>query len=155
MVNIITGARDSGKSTRFFQLWKETGETDKGVFSQKRKNAEGNVDGYDLVLLPSLQTHPLAYLYNSTTPYPAEFNLLHGRFIFSQQAFENATEYILSHPFTSVWIDEVGKLEFRELGYTRLLRVLLKKNTDITLTIRNSYIPTFLTIYQVTDFQII
>lgn len=155
MVHIITGSCNSGKSTHFLRLWQEAGGTDKGLWSKKQKDTEGNIIGYDVVLLPSMYICPLARTH-STGSLSSEFNLSQGRFLFSSQAFGEAMEYVLSSPLaSSVWIDEVGKLELRELGYAPLLRTLLAHETDITLTIRDSYVAAFLEIYKVRDYRMI
>ena len=149
MVNIITGSRDSGKSSHFLRLYKEAGSKDIGVFSLKLFDAGGGTTGYDLCLLPEGEQLPLARLSSDASVFTDTDCLYQGRFVFSRSAFEYATSYILKRLATSsiVWIDEVGKLEIEGLGYSSLLQQLLKQQTDLTLTIRDRYLPSFLAMY--------
>ena len=151
MVRIITGPRNSGKSTRFLQLYNEAGGADVGLFSRKRLDANNCVKGYDLILLPAESTIPLARVACESVFFPKEDQLLQGQFVFSLSAFKLGHTYVLNQCPSSVWIDEVGKLELQGLGYDSLLRQLLKRNIDLTLIIRDTYLPDILTMYSIKE----
>lgn len=167
MVRIITGPRNSGKSTRFLQLYNEAGGADIGLFSRKRLDANNCVKGYDLILLPAESTIPLARVAGESVCFPKEDQLVQGQFVFSLSAFKLGHTYILNQcssqyqtqgsslfrnqSLSSVWIDEVGKLELQGLGYASLLQHLLKRNIDLTLVIRDTYLPDILTMYSIKE----
>ena len=156
MINIITGPRNSGKSSYFLRLYQEAGATDAGLFNLKRFDVAKNIEGYDLLLLPQREQIPLARLQDNIDCFKEEKTIQQGQLVFSQLAFDTATTYILSHPvLTHVWIDEIGKLEIQDLGYASLIRELLSRNINMTLTIRDSQLFTFLSAYAVSDFHIL
>ena len=78
---------------------------------------------------------------------------MQGRFAFWKDAFKKGEEYILGcPPEKAVWIDEVGGLELKGLGFDFLLRSLLNSKRDVTFTVRSSLLPEVLGRYNIKEY---
>ncbi len=138
MINIITGETNSGKSTKFMLLFsKETSAI--GLFSKKLCNNQNKIIGYNLVLLPNKEEYPFIILKESVHPVHKDNYLYQGRFAFIKSTFEIGEKYILDNLSNhSVWIDEVGSLELKGTGYSNLIKKLIGKNINLTITIKSN-----------------
>ncbi len=138
MINIITGETNSGKSTKFIHLF--SNEIDAiGLFSKKLYDNNKNIIGYNLVTLPYNDEYPFIILKEEVAP--KEHHLYHyqGRFAFIKSSFTIGEEYIMSHlPTRSVWIDEVGSLELKGLGYDSLIKTLINQHINLTITTKSN-----------------
>jgi nucleoside-triphosphatase THEP1 len=156
MIKIITGEKNSGKSTKFLRLYRETNPSAVGLFSEKLVDSAGSIIGYDLILLPTEERFPFILLKESINPDDADDYYLQGRFAFLKEAFSIAEKYILEFPANSpVWIDEIGNLELKGLGYDALLQSLMKSNSDLTFTVRDHLLEKIVSKYGIREYELL
>lgn len=155
MIKIITGPANSGKSTKFLRLYEEDGDSI-GLYSQKLYDEEKAIVGYNLVLLPDKEEEvPFIRLKESVCQNTDRY-LIQGRFAFPAETFKIGERYILDYPATNpVWIDEIGALELKGLGYDYLIRRLLESNRDITFTIRDIFLEKVLANYRIPEYKLL
>ncbi|MFV0482550.1 MAG: nucleoside-triphosphatase [Bacteroidales bacterium] len=135
-MKIITGDINSGKSTRFLKYFSDF-ENRVGLYSKKLYDEGGVIVGYDLVLLPLGKTLPFIMLREQVDEKNLDNYYMQGCFAFSKEAFAAAEEYVRSFPDdTALWIDEIGGLELKGLGYDSLLKVALESGRDIVIVVR-------------------
>ena len=154
MIKIITGPMNGGKSTQFLKLYEESGDGI-ALYSQKQYDESNTIVGYNLVLLPDKKEIPFICLKDSVCPNEDRY-FIQGRFAFLKETFEQAERYILSFPdHLPVWIDEVGGLELKGLGYSNLLHKLLESDRNIILTVRDRLLEKVLNRYKTRDYSLI
>lgn len=155
MLHFILGESHSGKSTRFLSLFQQE-HGNLGLYSEKLYENEVII-GYNLVLLPIKKQLPFIKRKESLSTYDIEQYYQQGRFVFLKETFLEGERYILDHLTSNntVWIDEIGGLELKGLGYDALLSSLINKNVDLVLTVRTSLFSSVLERYQITEYQII
>jgi len=155
MVRIITGAANSGKSTKFFQLFQEK-NNETGLYSLKLYNDDNTIIGYNLVLLPIDEEIPFISLRESVPAEDTDKYYYQGRFALLKETFEIAERYILNSPdHIPVWIDEVGKLELKGVGYDKLLHKLVKSDRDMVITVKDSLLDQVLNRYEIKEYRVI
>lgn len=153
MVRIISGDIDSGKSTRFINLYKEE-NSGAGLYSKKLYDKKGNIAGYHLVLLPVEKELPFICLKESVSKEDTSNYHIQGRFAFLKETFRIAERYIMDYPTgCPVWIDEIGGLELKGLGHDALMKTLLKSGRDITFTARSKLLERVLRRYGLNSFK--
>jgi nucleoside-triphosphatase THEP1 len=162
MIRIITGDKHSGKSTTFLRLYRLETIPPAGLFAEKQYDAAGSITGYALLLLPSEKRLPFVSLKESVafkesvSPENTGEYELQGRFAFLKKTFLLAERYILSHPAnTPVWIDEIGALELKGLGYDTLLKTLLQSGRDLTFTVRTPLLEAVVERYGITAYELL
>ena len=150
MVRIITGDIHSGKSTRFLELYIQ-GNGDVGLYAKKLYASDHTIVGYSLLLLPLMEEIPFICLKESVASHGDYY--MQGRFAFWKGAFKKGEDYILGSPSEKgVWIDEVGGLELKGLGFDFLLRTLIDSLRDVTFTVRTSLLKSILDRYNITEY---
>ena len=155
MVHFIVGDINSGKSTRFLSMFKEqNGQI--GLYSKKLYDEYNNIIGYNLVLLPDHKEILFIKLKESLSNQADAEYYSRGRFIFSKKAFEIGETYILDNlKENTVWIDEIGGLELKGLGYNSLLKTLLARDVNLVLTVRLSLLNSVLERYKIEDYNVL
>jgi nucleoside-triphosphatase THEP1 len=174
MTRIITGGVGGGKSTRFLRLFREEaaaragtragagGGQLTGLYSEKTVDARGAVTGYNLVLLPAWERLPFVLPRGALLPEnagnPGNY-YFQGRFAFLVKTFEKASRHVLGGSAEAkhgpVWIDEIGNLELKGLGFDPLLRTLVNSGREITLTVRRSLLEKVVARYGIGDYAVI
>ena len=150
MVHIITGDIHSGKSTRFLNLYSQRNR-EVGLYAKKLYNPDQTIAGYNLVLLPIMDEIPFICLKESVESHGDYY--MQGRFAFWKGAFKKGEDYILGSPSEKgVWIDEVGGLELKGLGFDFLLHTLIDSHRDVTFTVRTSLLNRVLDRYNITEY---
>lgn len=145
---------NGGKSTQFLKLYEESGDGI-ALYSQKQYDESNTIVGYNLVLLPDKKEIPFICLKDSVCSNEDRY-FIQGRFAFLKETFEQAERYILSSPaHLPVWIDEVGGLELKGLGYSNLLHKLLESDRNIILTVRDRLLEKVLNRYKTRDYSLI
>ncbi len=127
---VLTGARDSGKTTLLKSLAVHT----QGFLGLKTM-ADGKITSLELMLLPGGRIIPLA----KTEPFPTEIRT--GRFYFYEEAFGEIDRHfrILSGmPFI---FDEFGPLEMAGQGHWPLFERLPKER--LLVVVRPEMVPDF------------
>lgn len=150
-LTIITGQKDSGKSTVFLQRYR-LARHGVGIFSCKKILA-GRVWGYDLVLLPQEEQIPPFALLSEQTPTDVP-GLRHGMFWFSSVAFWQAIDSMLHSSSDTYWIDEVGKIEIDNKGFAPLLHDAIAKGKHLILTVRENHVDRLLQTFGFSSYTI-
>lgn len=154
-ITIFTGSRGAGKSTRFIHEYHRHGN---GLcfFSLKRRNANGMVCAYDLVLYPKDETLPLLEKdpkvdMETASKEQLAVKELTGEMMHScsyfvhKAAFVRALQYYKEHPEAKeVWIDEIGRIEIAGQGFRELLMTAIADGKDLFFVMRNNFIPKIL-----------
>lgn len=155
MVRIITGDIDSGKSRLFLQLYKQSGGG-AGLFSKKLYDENGEIIGYNLILLPDEQELNFITLKDYISETDLDAYLYQGRFAFLKSAFLTGEKFVMEQSGTvTVWLDEIGGLEIKGLGYHNLIKNLLYANRDLVITIRNTLLKSFIEKYKVDEYRLL
>ncbi len=138
MINVITGETNSGKSSKFIHLFNNESDAI-GLLSKKLYDNNKNIIGYNLVMLPNNVECAFIILKEEVNPAEHHLYLFQGRFAFLKSSFTIGEEYIMSHLHNhSVWIDEVGSLELKGLGYDNLIKTLISNNINLTITTKRN-----------------
>lgn len=155
MIKIITGDIDSGKSTRFMQLYNQS-DQDVGLFSKKLYGEDQQIIGYNLILLPKGRELPFIILKEEVLKSEKKNYLFQGRFAFLKESFIISEQYILNYSDAeAVWIDEVGGLEIKNLGFANLLKTLIRSNQNLIITIRNILLEKFVKEFGVEEYEVL
>lgn len=142
-VVIVSGAINSGKTTKISQLFQFFPQGD-GFISRKIFIAPDVWVGYDWVRLSSQHHLPLAF---KAEYLPLDFDEIYrqGPFCFSARAVTAAEQTInelINSDKEPLFIDEIGPLELRGLGFAGLLRKALATNKMLYLAVRTSCLNT-------------
>jgi nucleoside-triphosphatase THEP1 len=138
MITIVTGEIDSGK-TRYLKKLYEKDHKGDGVLSLKHYNNDRCI-GYNLYHLRSEEQKGFIRL---KTDLPKDWIEQHniGRFSFSEEGFNFGEKILKNIKAGPVYIDEIGPLEIWEKkGFYNILKELVKKHSDLFLTLRPSLI---------------
>jgi nucleoside-triphosphatase THEP1 len=97
------------------------------------------------ILMPGENGRRMFYDIAEKTSFPAQVDADHknainvGAFVFDAAAFAKANrvlEKAVSGGDSLIIIDEVGKLELKDLGFGKILETLIKKDRDLLLVVR-------------------
>ena len=155
MIKIITGETDSGKSTRFIGLH-ELSDNDIGLFSKKLYDENRQIVGYNLLLLPSGSQLPFIIRKEKVLESEKENYLFQGRFALLKKSFNIGEQHILNHlSDRTVWIDEIGGLEIKGLGFANLVKILIRSNCDLVITIRNTLLEKFIDQFGIEEYELL
>jgi len=161
MVYIISGKKDSGKTTRMEELFRNTKNA--AGFISKKIVQDGLVTGYDIIELSSGHRVRFARV-KGYEPEAWHERTQIGKFSFSKEGLRaaegiihNALEAENSGISTkSIFLDEIGKLELKGDGFCKLLTQLLKKEyLDIYIAVRSGNIKSVLRNFAITDYRIL
>lgn len=151
MFRLVTGNRDSGKSSYLRELAGITGAA--GFLSPKAFRAEG-CSGYDILNLSSSERRPLARVVGvsgfstegaAATPGPKWFRF--RRFYFDQTVFDWAlitAREIVGAGRGPLILDELGPLEAEGRGLYEPLMLFLESGRELTVSCRPSLVERFL-----------
>lgn len=155
MVRIISGENNSGKSTTFLRMYRKK-NNEAGLYSGKLYSNDGVIIGYNLVFLPIWEEIPFISLKGLIPQKVTNDYHFQGRFAFLKETFKIAERYILNYSTNEpVWIDEVGRLELKGVGYNTLLSTLLKSGRDITFTVRSDLLEKVIEKYKIKKYSLI
>lgn len=151
MIRVITGEKDSGKSTTFMRLYREEGGYAPGLYSKKLYEGD-TICGYNLVLLPTLEEYEFISINNNNLEADTDKYYVQGRFVFLKEAFEIGKRHILNSPENSqVWIDEIGSLELNGKGHDSLLQAICRTHKEVIFTTRSYWVDEILKKYNGTQ----
>lgn len=156
MITIITGEKDTGKSS-FLRKWYESVPRGIGFYSRK-VFCHSRLIGYDLVFLPGFQTFPLIRLPEWAAAGELRVEgIRKGRFSFSPVGFRLARQWIGAYaiPGEPVWIDEVGGLELAGGGFDELIRQVLLAHQDVRMVFRKHLLEKLVAHYAIEKYQVI
>ena len=151
-ITLFTGPRGAGKSTRFIREYHSRGN---GLcfFSLKKRDDDGNVCAYDLVLYPENETLPFFVkdpdvdMETASKETLAVRDLTNGlmhscSYFVHLSAFDRAMQYYKEHPEAKeIWIDEIGRIEVAGKGFYELLMTAIANGKDVFIVVRNNFVP--------------
>ncbi len=153
MVFIITGPRNSGKTTRLLNIFQK--KRGGGIASLKSKK-----DGYENYFIHFLGSAQDKVLLATENP---EFENKDGffrfkRFFFNKNAFKRSYLYVIELIALSVspiYLDEVGELEFNGMGFHGICLKLMRLQRDVYITVRDTNISRFLDVCEPEKYKIL
>jgi len=151
MTNIITGAIDSGKTTRLIAKFRHLsggGEKTAGFVSVK------NLNGYDLVDLMTPYEPATPFIRKKPLPDGWEEALEFYCFSFSREGLERARtilEKAANDNASAFFIDEIGMLEIEGRGFDTILRRALASFQNVWLTCREDWLDRTIEKYGLQD----
>lgn len=153
MVHLITGERNSGKTTRLLNIYKEK----KGGGIASIKGNKNGYDFYNLVFLGSGQPPILLATENPEFASKKDF-FKFKRFYFNDNAFKKAQIYItelLALSISPIFLDEVGELELKGMGFHDICLKLINLQKVVYITVRDAYVSEFLKVFRPKEFKIL
>jgi nucleoside-triphosphatase THEP1 len=136
MIEIVTGHRDSGKTSHLLNLYNKN-QTGDGLLSIKHIHpATSQTTGYHLLHLSTQTTRPLA---QRSPAGPLQL----GDFSFAPNAFtyaETILNDMITHHIRPIYLDEIGLLELNGHGFAPILPRLITQAPHLILTIRHRYL---------------
>ncbi|MGL5730356.1 MAG: nucleoside-triphosphatase [Bacteroidales bacterium] len=155
MITIITGDKNSGKST-YLKHWYLQDKIGSGVISEKTFLVNTHI-GYDVVYLPGEEKIPLCRLSQYTEDLWGSELIQQGRYLFCSYTFKRVEEFLRKklEEESVLWIDEVGFLELYGHGYAKIIDQAKKKNIQLRMTVRQSLLNKILYKFKLTDCRII
>lgn len=140
MIRIVSGERESGKSSYLRSLARSTGAG--GLIAEKVYGVSGEL-GFDLLALPSGERRPLARVAAyGAAPGPDWFRF--RRFYFDEASFRWArarAEELLKGADSPLVLDEIGPLELDGRGLYPVFLGFLGSHRELTVSCRPSLAP--------------
>lgn len=155
MITIITGDKNSGKST-YLKNWYLQDRTGSGIISEKTFLGESHI-GYDILFLPGKKKLPLCRLPQYTEDLLGNDFIQQGRYLFCSLTFktvENKLKEELNEE-SVLWLDEVGFLELYGYGYAKIIDEAQRRHIQLRITVRESLLDKILHKFRLTDCRII
>ena len=120
-VEIVTGAKNSGKTSNIIARIASNIRKIYGGFYSDKVFVSDELVGYDLVLLPSLERFPFLRLK------PFEWEEKIGPFYINKIAIATVSKHVLSYyeHMNIIFLDEIGRLELQDKGFSALLTTLV------------------------------
>ncbi len=144
MIQIITGPRHCGKTSRLLSMFAANQSGD-GFVSIKQIYPGGNqTSGYHLLHLSSQTSYPLARrsrIRHSRFAPASPYRL--GDFEFFPAAFtqsESLLALLIQNRIQPIYLDEIGLLELNDHGFAPILPRLIESGLDLVLSIRERYL---------------
>ncbi|MDF2614460.1 MAG: NTPase [Clostridia bacterium] len=156
MVHIVTGNKNSGKTTKIKEIYAAHGGD--GFISNKIIQ-NGVFYGYQLTRLSSGESMNFIYE-NKYAPAHLKDTIKNIRFTFYKPAFDTACAWIneiIHNEDFPIYIDEAGKLELNKKGFYEMIKDIVNRNInkDIYITVRASYLTQFLEAFNITEYDMI
>lgn len=155
MVTIITGEKNSGKTT-FFAYWYDEVQRGSGFYT--KKIYEGNrLQGYEVVCLPDKRVLPFITVVQPQRVYESGGIATEQRVTDVAALTEVAVRLrkCLEVPDEPVWIDEVGRAELDGQGIDGLIRRILRRCTDVRLVVRKELLRRVIGHYGIERFNLV
>lgn len=139
--NIITGEKGEGKTTKILSL-ASLDSSPVGFVSMHR--------GDDYYML-DLESGRERLLMSPRAVFPGRWKGWYVDF----SLFDEVYERLSSVESGSVYLDECGRMETEGYGYDRTLRMLMKRDVDICITLRRPFLESFLSCYSIVDYRLV
>ncbi len=153
MVYLITGPRNSGKTTKLLVLFKRL--KGGGIASVK-----GKMDGYEFYRMVFLGSAQSPVLLATENPLYADNKgfFPFKRFYFSESAFKKGHLYItqlIALSVSPIFLDEVGQLELKGMGFHDICFKLMGLQSDVYITVRDTNLYEFLKVFRPKNYEIL
>jgi nucleoside-triphosphatase THEP1 len=158
MVYIISGAVNSGKTSKMLEIYHKLAPGKTAGFISPKLYHNQTFLGYEIVKLPDGPRKTLALL---SSEYADDFSdpFQFGQFIFSQQAFlfgETIICQLLEDvSVKDIYIDEIGPLELAGRGFCNILSKVLQADKNLYLCVRTNCLKAFLNSFNISKYKII
>lgn len=154
MINIITGAVNSGKTTKLIDIFNNIGRGD-GFFNRKIY-IDNHYIGQEIVGMQS----GIKRLWSNR-----ELQIGESQQVFSYKKYnfykeglefaENIITIILESGIEPIYIDEIGPLELQEKGFHKLFKECLESGKELYVVVRESCVKDVIKKYGIQKYQII
>ncbi len=154
MVYLVTGPRDSGKTTALQRIYKECGSGD-GILSHKVIR-DGSLIGYEAERLSTGIRVPLAVIH-SMAGADWDEEARQGKFSFSRRGLSftcSALEEIIFKNLSPIFIDEIGPMELSGKGLDPVRRAF-DSGKDVYATVRDRYLQGVIEFFGILRYEII
>ncbi|MGL4780802.1 MAG: nucleoside-triphosphatase [Bacteroidales bacterium] len=155
MITIITGDKNSGKST-YLKNWYSLTRTGYGIISEKTFFGEMHI-GYDIFFLSNEDKLPLCRLPQYTEDLLSKDLIQQGRYLFCSHTFKTVENRLIEGLINEsvLWLDEVGFLELYGYGYAKVIDEAQKRHIQLRITVRQSLLDKILHKFRLNDCRII
>ena len=140
-VRIVSGGKGKGKSTLTEHL-ASLSPSPLGFITDKRGECR---------FLRSLETGGSWLL---MTPEPL-FDDMIGKWYYDSSVFDEADIILSGYSAGDVFIDEIGRLELSGKGFAPALPLLLERNVNLTLSVRDEFVDSVIDAFSIRDAEII
>jgi nucleoside-triphosphatase THEP1 len=155
MIYVVTGPRNSGKTTRVLSIYRETGEGD--GFVTPKHFREGEFLGYDIIGLANRSAMPFAYLADRLPPGWNEA-YGYGPFSFSDRALrfgESVLTDALRKGAEPLYLDEVGPLELEGRGFFEAVQRLVAAERTAYMSVRTELVQQVIAAFGIDEYEMI
>lgn len=154
MITILTGAVNSGKTTRLMSLYKKEKQGD-GIALPKI-HVKGQYVGQDILRLSTGASVPFSRVlphlpkgWDEGERYQ-NYSFSLGGITFGRAVLGE----MIKSPVNPVFIDEIGPLELLGEGFYSVFYTLLSCQKDMVVTVRDSCLVGFLTKFELCDYRL-
>lgn len=154
MITIITGPIDTGKTSWILEDYKKRKNSD--GFACKKVKVNGEHIGYELI---HLKNQEVCQFIRKTNHIPSGWNEAfrlgeHYSFCREGQLFaEKIAQEAIDNHVDCFYLDEVGHLELRDQGFSKILKDILAANIDLIMVCREALIEKMCQKYGIHDYQ--
>lgn len=149
---IITGSKDSGKTTSAIEYLENSKEKIAGVITHKVFE-QGNMIGYDVQLYPRNDKYEFLRIKKEEV----DNNI--GKFHINMNAILKVEKHLSNisrdPKIKRVIIDEVGKLELQHGGWHNSLNKLISADKKLLLVVRDSFLEDVLKLYAIEEHEVL
>lgn len=139
--NIVTGEKGEGKTTTLLSI-ASLSPHPRGFVSIHRNDA---------YYLYDLERGTERLLMTTAPVFPQRWKAWYVDTSLFDEVYDRLSDVF----YGPVYIDECGMMETEGLGYDRTLRMLMKRDVDIYITLRRPFIERFLKCYSIVDYRLI
>lgn len=157
-VTLIVGAVNSGKTSKLIQISQTLDKAStEGIICVKRYSANGVWHGYDHIRLSDGAQTPALTL---SSFYNDEFKdfFVHGPFVFSNDAFYLEEQFLMKAiedpSIKTILLDEIGGVELKGLGFSRVLVEALNSDKQLILCVNPDRLSSVLHHFNIEENQI-
>jgi Predicted nucleotide kinase len=158
MIYIITGAINSGKTSKMLEIYQNSAPGKADGFISRKLYRNQTFLGYEIVSLPDGPRKRLALLSSEYTDGFAD-SFQYGQFVFSRQAFlfgESVISQLLeAGSVKDIYIDEIGPLELQGQGFCNILKKTLLTNKNLYICVRSNCLKAFLDSFNIGEYTLI
>jgi len=157
MIYVVSGAVNSGKTTRLQEIYATLPPATAGGFVSAKLMADKLI-GYEIRCLSTNLRIPLAVLSND---YNGQYSkpLFFDRFVFDQRGFEYGSsiinQLVENNTVQDIFIDEIGPLELERRGFYQAFRMAILSKKNVYVTIRSSCLRDVVADFDIREYTII
>jgi len=154
MIYFITGAIDSGKSTKLLSIYKALQKGD-GFYNVRRYKQRKTI-GQDIVHLSTAKSIPFSRI-DGFIPKDWDESEHFMNYSFSKQGLDftkDIVNQIITKKIKVAYIDELGSLELQKQGLYEYFKILVLQDIDIYAVCRTSCLKPVIDLFDILDYKI-